>query len=116
FSAALEGHLLAKRAVTRKRKPLRKKKAERSLIGWREWASFPALGVKRIKAKIDTGAKTSAVHAYRISTAVKNGTLWAEFFLHPEQKHRYPEVKCAAPVIARRRIRSSSGVEEMRYI
>ncbi|MEE2692036.1 MAG: RimK/LysX family protein [Pseudomonadota bacterium] len=92
------------------------KKAPPTLIGWREWAAFPDLGAERIKAKIDTGAKTSAVHAYRIRTEMRGGVLWAEFYLHPVQKKRIPEIKCSAPVIARRKIRSSNGVEEVRNI
>ena len=92
------------------------KKAPPALIGWREWAAFPDLGADRIKAKIDTGAKTSAVHAYRIKTEMRDGVLWADFFLHPMQKKKRPEIKCTAPVVARRKVRSSNGSEEVRNI
>jgi len=94
----------------------RGKKREPTLIGWREWAGFPDLGVERIKAKVDTGAKTSAIHAYRIVTETREGELWATFTLHPAQKKRLPEVRCAARIVDRRRIRSSNGAEEARYI
>lgn len=95
-----------------------KKKARRAppLIGWREWAAFPELGVDRIKAKIDTGAKSSAVHAFRIRIVEKDGAPWAEFLLHPMQKRKRPEMKCAAPIVDRRRIRSSNGAVEERLI
>ena len=98
--------------------PVKKKKRKRllPLIGWREWAAFPEIGVDRIKAKIDTGAKTSAVHAFRIRVVEKNGGEWAEFRLHPVQKRKTPEIKCAAPIIDRRRIRSSNGAVEERLI
>lgn len=92
------------------------RKAPPVLIGWREWAAFPDLGAERIKAKIDTGAKTSAIHARKITTHMRDGVLWAEFLLHPVQKKRLPELKCAAPVIDRRKVRSSNGAEEIRYI
>lgn len=92
------------------------KKAAQTAIGWREWAAFPELGVARIKAKIDTGAKTSAVHAFRVRTVERDGELWAEFFLHPLQKRKRPEVRCEAPVVDRRRIRSSNGAVEERLV
>jgi hypothetical protein len=108
---------LATRSIS---KPARKRasrpKAPPTLIGWREWAAFPDFGVGRIKAKIDTGAKTSAVHAFGVRTMEREGVLWAEFRLHPEQKRRRPEIRCAAPVVDRRRIRSSNGRVEERLV
>ena len=85
-------------------------------IGWREWAGLPDLGVARIVAKIDTGAKTSAVHAYRVRETTHDGVPYAEFFLHPVQKRKRPEVFCAAPIVDRRRIRSSNGVLQERLV
>jgi len=85
-------------------------------IGWREWVAFPDLKVTRIKAKIDTGAKTSAIHAFRIKEVMKGGAPHVQFFLHPEQKRKKPEIKCVAPVIDIRRIRSSNGETQERYI
>ncbi|MFC4349462.1 ATP-dependent zinc protease [Kordiimonas lipolytica] len=86
------------------------------IIGWREWATLPDLGVDRIKAKIDTGAKTSAIHAYRVKKFMKDGAPWAEFRLHPVQKHKRPEIRCEAPIVDERAVRSSSGHEEIRYV
>ena len=96
--------------------PVKKKKAPPTLIGWREWVSFPDLGVDRVKAKIDTGAKTSSIHAFRIKTLDRDGALYAEFYLHPVQKKKKPEVFCAAPVVDKRAIRSSNGAVEDRLI
>ncbi|MGE0408931.1 MAG: ATP-dependent zinc protease [Amphiplicatus sp.] len=86
------------------------------MIGWREWAAFPELGDFRIKAKIDTGAKTSALHAFRIRATRRDGLDFAEFYVHPVQKRRQPELFCAAPIIDKRGIRSSNGVLEQRFI
>lgn len=94
----------------------RKKKPAPALIGWREWVSLPDLGAARIKAKVDTGAKTSAIHAFRVRAVKRDGVEYAEFFLHPEQKRKTPEIFCAAPVIGRRSIRSSNGRVEKRLI
>lgn len=101
------------RIKTRVKKLVKKPPA---LIGWREWAAFPELGVKRIKAKIDTGAKTSALHAFRLETFRKGGVDYAEFYLHPLQKKARPEKFCFAPIVDKRWIRSSNGSVEQRFI
>lgn len=94
----------------------KKKKRPRMTIGWREWAAFPDLGVDRVIAKIDTGAKTSAIHAFRVKEVEIDGTLYVEFYLHPRRRRRKPEVFCRAPVADKRTIRSSNGREEERYV
>lgn len=93
-----------------------KKKRPRAVIGWREWAAFPDLGVERINAKIDTGAKTSAIHAFRVKEAKIDGVAHVEFYLHPRQRRRKPEIFCRAVVADKRIIRSSNGQEEERYV
>ena len=102
-------------------KKVKKKKAgsaslSRPMIGWREWASLPDFEVKRINAKIDTGAKTSALHAFRIHEVMLGGEEHVEFFLHPVQRRKKPEVFCRAPLAGRRVVRSSNGQEEERYV
>ncbi|GJL94092.1 MAG: ribosomal protein S6 modification protein [Hyphococcus sp.] len=100
--------------------PVKKKKATskraRTLIGWREWASFPDLGIDRINAKIDTGAKSSAVHAFRIKERDIGGEAFVEFFLHPVQRRKTPEIFCRAPIAGTKIIRSSNGQEEERFV
>ncbi len=97
--------------------PARKRSADpRPLIGWREWASFPDLGVNRINAKIDTGAKTSAIHAFRVSVTEAADGPWVEFFLHPRRRRKTPEVFCRAPLIDKRAVRSSNGQVEERMV
>ncbi|MEM9533088.1 MAG: RimK/LysX family protein [Pseudomonadota bacterium] len=87
-----------------------------TIIGWREWVGLPELAVSRIKAKIDTGAKTSALHADAISTTEVDGKTWAEFLVHPFPRKRTPEIVCRAPVVDLRDIRSSNGEVEQRVM
>lgn len=92
---------------------MRKKPA---IVGWREWVGLPDFGVESMKAKIDTGAKTSAIHAFRITEFDRDGELYVSFYLHPVQRKKRPEVYCEAPVADRRAVRSSNGTEEVRYV
>lgn len=93
-----------------------KAKRTKSLIGWREWADLPDFEVYDINAKIDTGAKSSAIHAFRIRETLIQGVEHVEFYLHPVQRRKKPEVFCRAPIADRRVIRSSNGQEEERYV
>ncbi len=95
---------------------MKKKKAAKKLIGWREWISFPELGIDRIKAKIDTGARTSAIHAFRIRKIEVNQKPRVGFFLHPVQRRRAPELYCTAKIVDERTVKSSNGETEIRYV
>lgn len=86
------------------------------MIGWREWAAFPDLGVERINAKIDTGAKSSAIHAFRVSVSESADGPWVEFALHPRRRRKKPEIFCRAPLIDTRLIKSSNGQTEERFV
>ena len=86
------------------------------LIGWREWASLPDLGVDRIKVKVDTGAKTSALHAFEIQAHLIDDQEWVEFKVHPLQDNTAVEIACRAPVVAHRTVRDSGGHEETRVV
>lgn len=85
-------------------------------IGWREWAALPDLGIGAIKAKVDTGARTSVIHAYKIVPFRRAGALWIRFELHPLQRSDAMKVACEALAVDERRVRNSGGGVEHRYI
>ena len=93
-----------------------KLKQEKMVIGWREWLALPDLGIQAIKAKVDTGARTSALHTFGLVPFEKDGTLKVKFTVHPLQRRKDIEVCCVADVVDRRRVTSSAGQSEMRYV
>ena len=85
-------------------------------VGWREWVALPDWGVPWIKAKIDTGARTSALHAFAIETFERDGQAWARFAVHPWQDTAADAVVVEAPLLDRRPVRSSSGTTVIRPV
>lgn len=76
--------------------------------------SLPNISVPWIKAKIDTGARTSALHAYELSECTRDGEAWVTFMVHPWQGNESDEVRVELPVFDRRTVKSSSGHAEER--
>jgi len=81
-------------------------------FGWREWVSLPDLGIRRIKAKVDTGARTSALHAFELRPLSVDGRDQVEFKMHP----LHTVVTCTADVIDRRIVSDSGGHKEERFV
>lgn len=86
------------------------------IIGWREWASLPELGIVRIKAKVDTGARTSALHAFSLHLFSENGRDKIKFDIHPQQHNTEQIVTCVADVLDKRLVTDSGGHTEERYV
>lgn len=84
------------------------------VVGWREWVALPGTGVDWIKAKIDTGARTSAIHAFDQQEVERNGERWVRFSVHPWQASDEDPVAVECPLVEMRTVRSSSGHAEER--
>jgi ribosomal protein S6--L-glutamate ligase len=89
---------------------------EKVIVGSEEWCAFPALGIPTIKARVDSGAKTSALHAINIAPFIKEGENWVKFDVNPIQKNIKTVIHCEAKLVGKRIVKSSSGFREQRYV
>ncbi len=89
---------------------------EKLPLGWREWVALPAFGVKHVKAKVDTGARTSSLHAFDISFFERDGERWVRFEIHPWQRSTEDAETVEAKVIEVRHVKSSSGTVDERPV
>jgi hypothetical protein len=86
------------------------------LLGWREWVSLPEFNIAQIKAKVDTGARSSALHAFAIDPYRKGGQRWVMFSIHPIQRDSDISIECHAPIKDRRLVSDSGGHKQRRYV
>ena len=92
------------------------KAGRRPAVGWREWAALPDLGIPAIKVKVDTGARSSALHAFDVVVHRDAGGAWVEFAVHPLQRDSCSTVRARARLLDERWVRSSSGRRTLRPV
>jgi len=85
-------------------------------LGWSEWCSLPELGLPAVKVKVDTGAKTSALHAFNMEPFKKGEKEYIRFDIHPIQRNKKITVSCEAELVDKRHVKSSSGKKEKRHV
>jgi hypothetical protein len=89
---------------------------KRKTIGWREWVALPDLGVREIKAKVDTGADNSSLHAFNLTRFEHEGRQMVRFEVHTRQRKRKPSVECVAEVVGERMVKNPGGRAERRPV
>ena len=85
-------------------------------VGWKEEAKLPELNIVPIKVKVDTGAKTSSLHAFDVESFDKDGQTYVKFKTSPDKRHPKKIISCEAKVIDYRKITSSNGQTQLRYV
>lgn len=86
------------------------------IIGWREWVSLSDLGIPLIKAKVDTGARSSSLHAFDVKIFKRSGKEFVKFNIHPEQRSTKKTLECVSKILEYRKIKSSNGQSEYRPV
>jgi len=86
------------------------------IIGWREWVSLPDFGIDKIKAKVDSGARTSSIHAFNMEIYKRQKNKFVKFSIHPDQNTEKSKKTCRAKIIEFRKVKSSNGQTELRPV
>ncbi len=86
------------------------------IVGSEEWCSLPGLGLPAIKARVDSGAATSSLHAFNIVPFQRDEARWISFEVHPLQNDRSVVIRHESPVLEQRGVRNTSGITETRYV
>ncbi|HVR79507.1 MAG TPA: RimK/LysX family protein [Acidimicrobiia bacterium] len=87
---------------------------KKTVIGWREWVQLPELGVLETKAKVDTGADNSSLHAFNVERVERNGVDYVRFEVHPKQRSKMPTIQCEAPLAMVKKVKNPGGRIELR--
>lgn len=95
---------------------MKKQQLPLPLMGWREWLDLPELGIQYIKAKIDTGARSSALHAFHIEPFRHQGKQMIRFCVHPYQRDSHYTVTAEAELLEWRQVRNSGGIDQVRPV
>lgn len=90
--------------------------SDKIIIGKEEWCSLPSLKIESIKVRVDTGAKTSAVHAFNIVPFKKDDARWVRYEVHPIEGDEFTTVQCESRIVGKRRVKSTNGESDVRYI
>lgn len=90
--------------------------ATKTTIGWREWVQLPDLGITEIKAKVDTGADNSSLHAFNIERFEIDDEPYVRFEIHPRQRKRKPIIQCEAQVVGEKKVKNPGGRAEVRPV
>ncbi|MFK7805309.1 MAG: ATP-dependent zinc protease [Anaerolineae bacterium] len=86
------------------------------IIGWREWIGLPDFGIKAIKVKVDTGARSSSLHAVNLKEFEKDGEKWVRFHVYPKQRKKHGFLELEAKILEYRSVRSSNGKAKIRPV
>lgn len=95
---------------------MNRRREELPVIGWREWIELPDLGVEAVKAKVDTGARSSTLHAFDVERFERDDRPWVRFCVHPIQRSTTTTVAAEAPLHDERWVRDSGGREQRRPV